>query len=297
MSRYKIGETIKKIFSYDNYRSFLNDYFSEQKTLRKAFTQRFFAQKAGFNSHNFCPLVIKGVRNLSLESIEKIVEAIPLKGIAADYFRVLVRYNQAESFDDKQEEFKHLKALREKTKFHRLDDGSFPFFSRWYMPVVRVLAACSNWGGDFRKLAQMVYPPITMDEARSAVKDLVEIKLLIDKGNGRYALSADKLTTEGMPPIIRNKNRHEILLQSIYNTEALPPDQRYLAYSTLGTSEKTFKKITEYLDTVRLNIIDMVMADDTVEKTYELNINMVPFSSRFEYNGGEEARNACVESN
>jgi len=290
MGRYKQGETPNNIFRYDDYRKFLKDYFEEQKKIRKVFTQRFFAQKAGFNSHSFCPLVIKGKRKLTAESKEKIICAIPLKADAAEYFRILVKYNHAATAEEKQEYFNRLNVLREKTKFSRLDKIAYPFFDKWYYPVVRAVAAYSDWGGDFRKLAKMVLPPISVEQARAAVEALVGAGMLIPEGASQYRVHANKLTTEDIPSIVRNKNRRELLQQCIYNTELLPPEKRYLAYSTLATSEKTFKKIQEYLDSVRKNVIDMVMADENNEVVYELVFNVVPFSEKYQ-NVNSESEN------
>jgi uncharacterized protein (TIGR02147 family) len=281
MARYRQGETIKKIFGYDDYRLFLKDFFSEQKSIRESYTQRYFAKKAGFSSHAFCPLVIKGLRSLTGESIEKIIKALPLKNDAAEFFRTLVKYNQCASAEEKQELFGKLKELREGTKFSRLDRKAFPFFDKWYYPAVRALAAYSDWGNDYRKLAKMVLPPISMDEARTAVESLVASGMLVRESYGRCRATANKITTAGIPAMVRNKNRREILQQCISNTESMTPQERYLAYTTLATSENTYKKITEYLDTVRSTVIDMVMADEHNEKVYELVFNVVPFSSRY----------------
>jgi uncharacterized protein (TIGR02147 family) len=292
MGRYKQGETLKSVFRYDDYRMFLKDFFEEQKKIRKAFTQRFFAQKAGFSAHSFCPLVIQGKRSLTGESTERIIAAIKLESEAAEYFRTLVRYNQAKSAQEKQELFVRLKQLREKTRFGRLDKKAYPFFDKWYYPVVRSLAAYSDWAGDYRKLAKMVRPPIPVDEARTAVEALVAAGMLIQKNSSQYTVKSNKITTADVPAIVRNKNRRDILQQCIYNTETLSPDERYLAYTTLATTEKTFKKIKEYLDTVRKNVIDMVMADERNEKVYELVFNVVPFSDKFASVRNERPDNA-----
>jgi uncharacterized protein (TIGR02147 family) len=281
MGRYRQGETVKNIFRYDDYRAFLRDFFSEQKEIRKSFTQRSFARKAGFSSHSFCPLVIKGKRRLTGDSVERIIGALPLRADAAIYFRALVKYNHSSSADAKQELFGRLREIREKTKFSRLDRKAYPFFDKWFYPVVRALAAYSDWGGDYRKLARMVEPQITVEEARTAVTALVSAGMLIQEGADRFRVQANKITTADIPAMVRNKNRRDILLQCINNTEAMTPEQRYLAYTTLTTGEKTYKKITDYLDTVRQKVIDMVMADEQSERVYELVFNVVPFSTKY----------------
>lgn len=286
MGRRKLSKTVKNIFRYDDYRLFLSDYFDEQKAVDRSFTHRSFAQKAGFTSHSFCPLVIKGERSLAKDSLEKIINALPLKDKASEYFRTLVKYNQAGGGDEKQHLFHQLSLLRAKTRFSRLDKKSYPFFDAWYYPVVRALAAYSDWGGDFKKLAKMVTPQITVKEARDAVSALVAVGMLIREKESVYKAASNKITTADVPAIVRNKNRRDILQQCITNTEAMTPDERYLAYTTLVTTEETYRKITQYLDSVRNTVIDMVMAEKESERVYELAFNVVPFSDKF----GQEKR-------
>jgi uncharacterized protein (TIGR02147 family) len=281
MGRNRLSRTLKNIFRYDDYRSFLADYFEEQKATGKSFSHRLFAQKAGFASHSFCPLVIKGERSLTGDSIEKIIRALPLKDKASDYFRALVQYNQTKSFDVKRDLFEQLELLRDKTRFSKLDKKAYPFFDSWYYPVIRALAAYSDWAGDYRKLAKMVKPQITADEARTAVAALVLAGMLVKVNETLYRVHSKKITTADVPAIVRNKNRRDILQQCIGNSEEMTPDERYLAYTTLATTEKTYKKIAEYLDGVRENVIDMVMADEGNDRVYELVFNVVPFSEKY----------------
>jgi uncharacterized protein (TIGR02147 family) len=282
MGRNKLSTTVKNVFRYDDYRAFLADYFEEQKTIGKSFSHRSFAQKAGFSSHTFCPLVIKGERSLTDDSAEKIIHALPLKDKASEYFRTLVRYNQAKSSDEKRNLFENLEVLRDKTKFSKLDKKAYPFFDAWYYPAVRALAAYSDWAGDHRKLAKMVRPQITVDEARTAVSALVSAGMLIKESETVYRVHSKKITTADVPAIVRNKNRRDILQRCISNSESLTVDERYLAYTTLATTGKTYKKIAEYLDKVRENVIEMVIADEGSDTVYELVFNVVPFSEKYQ---------------
>lgn len=49
-----MSAAIDKLFDYDNFRTFLKDYFEEQKRMRAVFSHRFFAAKAGFSSSSYC---------------------------------------------------------------------------------------------------------------------------------------------------------------------------------------------------------------------------------------------------
>ena len=94
-------ERLKSIFEYDNYRTYLKDVYEFHKKSNKKYSYRYFARMAGFQSSNFMMLVIDGKRNLALPSIEMFAKALKLNKEDADYFRNLVLFNQAGTFEEK----------------------------------------------------------------------------------------------------------------------------------------------------------------------------------------------------
>lgn len=56
-----VSKIVESLFSYDDYRKFLQDYFEEQKSQSTAFSHRFFAAKAGFKTSSYCLNVIRPV--------------------------------------------------------------------------------------------------------------------------------------------------------------------------------------------------------------------------------------------
>ena len=105
------GEVVKRIFEYDNYRFFLRDFFKEQKRLKAAFSHRFFARRAGFSSSSFCAHVIEGKRNLTADSLRRMLKGLGLSGRPATYFESLVHYNQARTAEDRDESTRALERL------------------------------------------------------------------------------------------------------------------------------------------------------------------------------------------
>jgi uncharacterized protein (TIGR02147 family) len=90
-----INKVLKNIYKYENYRDFLKDFFVEQKRIKRHFSHRYLADKAGFSSPSFFHNVINGKRNLSVESIEKLSRVLDFKGKEGKFFTFLVLCNQA----------------------------------------------------------------------------------------------------------------------------------------------------------------------------------------------------------
>lgn len=89
------------LFDYKDYRAFLKDWFVASKKLSRSFSHRSFAKKAGFQTSNFLMLVIKDQRNLTEQSLEKVIQGLELNKQEQDFFRNLVFLNQSSSHDDK----------------------------------------------------------------------------------------------------------------------------------------------------------------------------------------------------
>ena len=271
--------TIESIFEYDDYRVFLKDYFNAKKREKHSFSQRYFAKKIGFNAHNFCTLVVLGKRNLSIDSIQKIIKGIGLKGKAATYFENLVYLNQATTLEDKDYYFKRLKQTGKKTRFYQLHRDQFFFYEKWYYPVVRELLTMKDWNGDFAALAKTVRPPITASEAREAVELLESTGIVKKDATGVYSLTNEFITSEQVPDFIKKKARRDVLLKGIETVDTIEPHDKYAAYSTVTMTKELYEEVRGILDETRQKILSLVAEDGAPDEVYELVFQVFPVSS------------------
>ena len=267
------------IFSYEDYREFLKDFFSEQKRLKTIFSYRYFASKSGFSSASFLVYILKGERNLSLKSIQKFLTGLNLKGKPARYFETLVLYNQTDSTKEKKELYNKLKKLRSNTKFSKLNKAQYSLYDEWYYQVIRELVVLSDWDNDYKKLSKLVRPHITEQEAKGAVETLETIGL-IEKKDGKFVQTNSTITAEGTPSFIIKKTRAELIQKGAEAAEVMTPKERYIAGTTLSVGEKAYNEITKLLDDVRANISKIAIDEDVenIEKVYQLNLQIFPVS-------------------
>lgn len=271
-------QILEMIFEYDDYRIFLKDFFNAKKREKPSFSQRYFAKKVGFNAHNFCSLVIKGKRNLSIESIQKIIKGLGLFGKVGTYFENLVYLNQAKTLADKEYYFKRVKKIGNKTKFYQLHKDQFFFYEKWYYPVIRELLTLAEWKEDFSLLAKLVRPPIASLEAKEAVELLLNTGMVKKDENGIYSLSDEFVTSEGVPEFIKKKARRDVLLKGIDTIDTIAPPEKYAAYSTITMSKGLYKEVRELLDDTREKILSLVAEDKTPDEVYEVVLQVFPVS-------------------
>lgn len=269
---------VERVFEYDNYRFFLRDYFREQKRLKEIFSHRFFARRAGFSSSSFCAHVIEGKRNLTAESLRKMVRGLGLSGKPASYFEALVYYNQARTVEDREHFFRELDRLRRSTQFYRVHERQHAYYQEWYYPVIRELAVYGDWRGDFSRLGRLVRPSLTPDKARKAVETLESIGLLERMTDGRYRQSSEAVTAESVPPPVTRKMRKEMMIRAIEAMETLPIDKRHISGATVAMTERMYQQFTERLDELRRDIIQAAAQDTQVQRVYQVNFQVFPLS-------------------
>ncbi|MCQ2103918.1 MAG: TIGR02147 family protein [Fibrobacter sp.] len=277
---------LERLFDYDDFRKFLQDYFEEQKKMRAVFSHRFFAAKAGFSSSSYCLNVIRGRFNLTPKSIEKIAKAMDFKPLQKSYFEALVQYNQANQVDQRENAWEQIQQIRKQIEFTHITTREQLYFSKWYYPIVRELAVSSKWGGDYMTLARLVDPQITTDEAREAIKNLLEwglIRELPDDGKSgttRYEETAQMLDATRIPPMALRQIRREYIQHAIGAVESKPKDERFAAFTTLAMSESSYNYAVEVLEEARKKIISRASNDTNVEKIYELMVVAFPMSKK-----------------
>ena len=270
---------LEHLFDYDDFRKFMQDYFDEQKKLRAVFSHRFFAAKAGFSSSSYCLNVIRGRFNLTPKSIEKISKAMDFEPLQKEYFEALVQYNQAQQVDERDQAWEQILQIRRQIEFTHVTTREQAYFSKWYYPVIRELAVESDWNGDFRVLARSLTPQITTEEAREAVKNLLEWGLLKKEGE-RYERVSQMLDAAEIPPIALRKIRREYIQHAIGAVESMPKDERFAAFTTLAMSEKSYNYAVEVLEEARKKIIARAANDLDVERVYEMMLVAFPMSKK-----------------
>ncbi|WP_407456113.1 TIGR02147 family protein [Fibrobacter sp.] len=272
---------LEHLFDYDDFRKFLQDYFEEQKKMRAVFSHRFFAAKAGFSSSSYCLNVIRGRFNLTPKSIEKIAKAMDFEPLQKSYFEALVQYNQAQQVDERENAWEQIVQIRKQIEFTHVTTREQAYFSKWYYPVVREMAVNADWHDDYMVLARMLTPQITTEEARDAVKKLLEWNL-IKKVDDHYEETSQMLDASEIPPIALRQIRREYIQHAIGAVESMPKDERFAAFTTLAMSESSYKYAVEVLEDARKKIIAKAANDPNVERVYEMMLVAFPMSKKIE---------------
>jgi len=266
------------IYTYNDYRVLLADYFKERRLDSRSFSIRNLARIAGMASHSFISAVIKGKRNLTADGKQKIARGIGLAGNELLYFNHLVDFNQSGSVDKKQEFFDKINTLRRNTKYYKINKTHFAYLSKWYNFVIRELAETAPWGGDYARLASFVLPPITESQARASVKLLLDTGLLVRADDGTYHQTEEILTTKEIPGHLVKVVRKQFIELSARASDEIGPHERNLGSTTLALSGRNYQRAVEIMEEARHRIIALSQEKEPVNRVYQAHLHLFPLS-------------------
>jgi uncharacterized protein (TIGR02147 family) len=271
---------LKSVFEYDNYRTFLKDYYEWSKKRNRKFSFRYFAQKAGFSSHNTLRFVIDGQRNLSNESIEKVTRALKLGKAETQFFTHLVQFNQAQTIDEREIYGKELLRSRQYQKTHPLSELQYKYFSKWYFIVVREMVGLREFKEDPEWIAKHIQPQITSSEAREALSVLQRLKLIDRDQKGRLTQTeSDLITPDLIASSAKAQIHFELLRKAAESIKQVPSDRREIMAITFPTSDETLKKIKQIVWKFRSDLLEVAAEYPTQNSIYQLNIQVFPLAN------------------
>ena len=267
------------IFEYTSYRSYLSDVYQSRKSGRSSFSFRLFSRLAGFSSPNFMKLVIDGKRNLSSESIEKIISALRLDTDQAEFFRHLVFLNQSETAQERRHWAESLFQSRFYRKAQPLKHALHSYYSSWYFVAVRELIATPDFREDCAWIAQRLRPEITSSEARKALDVLVQLGLARRDEQGRLVQSESLVTTgDEIASIAVGEFHREMLRKASEAIERFPAAKREVSGVTLGVSEESKLQIKTLLQRFRKDLMEIAARETAPTEVLQVNLQMFPLT-------------------
>lgn len=270
----------RSVYEYLDYRRYLVEYCAHQKKHEYGFSYRVFSRRAGCRSTNYPCLVISGKRNLTSDMAMRFAEACNLECNEAAYFGDLVAFNQAKTQRERERYYGRLSSFSQFRRVHRLTQSQARYFEHWYIPATRELAARPDFEPDPAWIAAMLEPNITVAQARSAMKTLLELGFLKETGDGRIE-RADNLVTSGGPLGHHLVSYHRAMLKRAGEAiELFPRDEREIASLTLCVSDARLQRLKEQIRSFRQQLLQTAEEDDVPQRVVQVNFQLFPLSKR-----------------
>ena len=278
-------KSTRKVFEYLDYREFLRDYYNSKKEENPAFSLRVFSDKIGFKAKDFISRVMNGDKNLSNQSIPKVASGLRLGKHETEFFVGLVKFNQAETTDERNAAFEEMQAALKVARFaekqHVLGHVQYQIYSHWRHLTVRSLIGMFGFDGDYEKLAKQVHPHITADEAKKSVKLLEESELIKKDKSGKYVLTESAITTGDRTSKLALRGFHQHCLKLAADSiDRDPPGSRHVSGLTLGISQEGYDRIVERINAFRKEIALIAEEDKNSDKVFQLQFALFPVGGK-----------------
>ncbi len=272
------GET-PDVFAYLSYRTYLQDWFAVRKEADERYSHRLFARRAGVRSPSLLGEVIAGRRNLTTATQEGFIQAMQLSHAQAAFFADLVRFEQAETPDEKRKAWDRIAASRRFRSARPIDAGMVRYLSSWYYPAVRELAWRADFQADPAWISARMLPRITLAQARDALRTLRELNMLVEQ-DGRLRPQDVSLVT---PHQVADMAAHSYHIQMIGRARDavtdIEPEERHLCAVTVAIPRSLVPRLKAELDAFQehlLHLCDEHVAD--AQQVVQLNLQLVPLS-------------------
>ena len=270
---------MKSVFEYRDYRSYIRDFYESRKKC-SAFTWREFAKLAGFSSSGFLKLVCDGKTRLSKVAVEKVLPAMNLSGVQAEYFRAMVEFCDSARSEIRQVAFERMMKIASENRVEFLEAKSFAYFSSWANPALRELAPIMK-GATPLEMGHALVPAISAAEARESL-DLQESLGLLKKDEcGNYHQTSEGVSSsrEVISATVVNMQKQYAHLAA-ESLERYSREYRHISGMTMGLDRVAYERLTRELDAFRKKVVEIVANVKSYDRVYRMNLQLFPLSKQ-----------------
>lgn len=267
------------LLSYLNYRDFLRDYFDYERGRNPRLSLRALAARIvpALASSGLLSGVLNGKKNLGHELRTKFAAGLKLKAREAQFFELLVLFNQTKNLKERAAYFSQLSRFRQ-SKARTISEGQHRFFTRWYYAVVWNYFGIDQRQKNPAAIAQTIHPPLTEAQVSEAINLLLGLGLIKKLANG-YTVTEHHLKTEpefrGMEAMEYNRQFLELAAQSLYTVE---PERRLFNTMVVSISRSTVDKLREKILAFQEEAQEIINQDPGSECIYTLGFQFYPNS-------------------
>jgi len=267
------------VYEFVDYRAFMREHFAACKKTLPQYSFRYLSRRAGFTSTNFLKLVMDGDRNLGPQAVEKVALALKLDRDGAEFFAQLVAMNQAQTVAERNRAFERVAANRRFRAAKKLDGPLFEYLTHWYYPAIRELAARADFVEDPAWIAAEIDPPIESRQAKTALRTLEKLGLLIRTEAGKLERGDASLTTgHEVRSVVIPAYHLQMIERAARAVEDVPPEARDVSALTVCIREATLSDLKGKIRRFREEMMDRCDSETAPERVYQLCIQLFPLS-------------------
>lgn len=268
------------LFSYTDFRKYLADWLDARKNVEPGFNRAEMHRRLGLpNTRSYLPDLLAG-KEMSLTFLERFTVALELTPEEARFFRVLVRFNQALTIEERELAFDQLVALN-RTPRTILDPRHWRYYRDWHHGAVRALLGVHDLTENPRAIAKLLQPELTEGQIKESLSLLLDLGLVAKNPQGFLKPTEHTLSTgEGArAEMVRQLQAQQLRL---VERAALKPDGQdgqVVATNTISVSDEGLQLIRKRLEQFRSELRSIVHKDPhPAERVHLVTMAVVPLT-------------------
>jgi len=267
------------LFDYLDYRLFLRDFFNWKREAEPAFSLRTFLGKVSHSlaSSGILSAVLKGKRKLSPKLRMKFVKALGLKEKEAQYFALLVEFNEARSMDEKNHFFTQLSRFRT-SKAKVVREEQFGFYAKWFYLVVWCYFGTNHKERNPAIIAKHIRPNLSAAQVEEAITLLLRLKLLKKTANGYTPTEAHIRTEDEVKEWVAQHHHREFLDMAAHQLDEVSADERQYQTLVFSASHHTFEVVKERMLAFQEELREIFSRDSEEDGVFTLSMQLYPNS-------------------
>ncbi len=266
-----------RVMSFVDYRLFLQAWYEYHKQNTPGFSFGTWTTQCQFKSRSYIRSVMLGKRNLTTDSVQKILKSLKLNHLEAEYFEHMVLYANATNFHAKEYHFQQIVTLCEQKTGNEVCD-IFKFLSNPKTPRVHLLLSLKNLNCTEEFVAETF--DITKTEAREILQNIQDCGLAtFDSQSGSWRSTNKNLT---IPEELGNtgiQSFHSNSLKEALEAINLSPQERHFDSMALTLTSAEFAEMKADLNQF-FNYISKKYTSQILDgaRVCQININLIPAS-------------------
>lgn len=248
--------------------------------MEPTFTKSWICLRLGLpNSRSYFNDVLNG-KKVTPAYIDRFVAVLELGKEQARFFRVLVKFNQAEEPAERELYFAQLISLN-RTPKRTMTPELYRFYGEWYHSAVRAILDIYDFRDDYAALARRIVPPITVKQAKGSIKLLESLGLIGTDDHG-YCRPTDKAIAT--PDYVKDELLKQYQMQclelakkAVMRNRREPHD---ISTNTISISAEGYERLQKRLHQFRAEVRSLVNKDEQpADRVYQLDIQLFPNST------------------
>ncbi len=276
-----MAHKLPNIYEYNSFRKFLMDYQEAKRAVNRHFTKSAICKKLGLpNSRSYFNDVLNG-KLVSSTYIERFVRLLEFDVDEARFFRVLVKFNQADDVYERELYFDQLISLN-KTPKKFLDKNVYEYYTEWYHSSIRALLETFDFTEDYSALAKKLYPPVSEKKVKQSI-DLLKRLGLVKKDKKGVLKVHEKSIVAGKDIQKELITQYQLKCFDAAKQALMKNKTMHQVFSTntISISSEGYERLKKKLQQFKLEIRSLVHKDENpADRVYELNFQLYPKSKQ-----------------